>query len=170
LNQINIQLHQTKIAEFIIGSFEEKLCLLDFKYRKMRNTIDNRLKKNLGAEFVEHDDAILGETKLQLDAYLTGDIRVFDIPLLMVGTAFQKSVWHALIKVPYGETSTYQQLAKDISHEKAIRAVASANGANAMALAIPCHRIIGSNGELVGYSGGLPLKKRLLDLERSLFA
>ncbi|MBW2367207.1 MAG: methylated-DNA--[protein]-cysteine S-methyltransferase, partial [Deltaproteobacteria bacterium] len=91
----------------------------------------------------------------------------FDIPILMVGTDFQKSVWRALMKVPYGVTSTYLELAKDIDNEKAVRAVAGANGANSIGLIIPCHRIIGSNGELIGYGGGLPVKKRLLKLERT---
>ncbi len=86
----------------------------------------------------------------------------------MVGTDFQKSVWNALIKVPYGTTSTYLQLAKDINNEKAVRAVANANGANSIGLIIPCHRIIGSDGELVGYGGGLSIKKRLLSIEENI--
>ena len=85
----------------------------------------------------------------------------------MVGTDFQKQVWEALLKVPFGSTSTYLQLAKDIGNEKTVRAVANANGANSIGIVIPCHRIIGSNGELVGYAGGLPTKKRLLKLEQS---
>ncbi len=93
----------------------------------------------------------------------------FDIPFITVGSDFQKSVWDALLKVPYGTTSTYLQLAKDINNKKAVRAVANANGANSMSIIIPCHRIIGSNGELTGYGGGLPLKKRLLELEQNLF-
>ena len=84
----------------------------------------------------------------------------------MVGTDFQKKVWEALLNVPYGPTLSYLQLAKNIKNEKVVRAVAAANGANSMAIIIPCHRIIGSNGELVGYAGGLPIKKRLLKLEQ----
>ena len=106
-------------------------------------------------------------TREQLDEYLNGDRKEFDIPLLIVGTDFQKNVWNALMKVPYGVTSTYLHLAKDINNEKAVRAVASANGANSIGLIIPCHRIIGSDGELVGYGGGLPVKKRLLKLEHT---
>jgi len=165
VNQISIQYHQTRIGEFIIGSFDGKLCLLDFRYRRMRNTVDARLKKGLKATFVEHDDKVLKETRKQFDEYLSGDRTEFDIPLLQVGTDFQKSVWDALMRVPYGTTSTYLQLAKDIGNEKAVRAVAGANGANAIGIIIPCHRIIGSDGELVGYGGGLPVKKRLLKLE-----
>lgn len=168
MNQINIQYYKTKIGKLILGSFDGKLCILDFEYRKMRKTVDSRIKKNLKAEFVEQDDKVLKETRKQLDEYFDRYRKKFDIPLLMVGTDFQKNVWNALIEVPYGETSTYLQLAKDIGNEKSVRAVASANGANAIALIIPCHRIIGSDGNLVGYGGGLPIKKRLLKLEQSI--
>ncbi len=167
MNQINIHYYKTKIGELILGSFEKKLCLLDFRYRRMRTTVDNRIKTGLKVEFTEQDGEILEETRSQIDEYLDGERKEFDIPLLMVGTDFQKSVWNALMKVPYGATSTYLQLAKDINNEKAVRAVASANGANSIGLIIPCHRIIGSDGELVGYGGGLPVKKRLLKLEQS---
>lgn len=165
--QININYYKTKIGELILGSFEERLCLLDFRYRRMRTTVDNRIKNGLNAEFSEQDDDILEETKHQINQYLDGKRKIFEIPLLMVGTDFQKNVWDALLNVPYGVTSTYLQLAKDINNEKAVRAVASANGANSIGLIVPCHRIIGSNGELVGYGGGLPVKKRLLKLEQS---
>ena len=166
MNKINIQYYKTKIGEMILGSFDGKLCLLDFRYRRMRTTVDNRIKKGLNAEFVEQGDEVLTKTKLQLEEYLAGDRKQFEIPLLTVGTNFQKSVWNALMKVPYGTTSTYLQLAKDINNPKAVRAVANANGANAIGLIIPCHRIIGTSGELVGYGGGLAVKKRLLKLEK----
>lgn len=167
MNQINIQYYKTKIGELILGSFDGKLCLLDFRYRKMRTTVDNRIKKGLDAEFVEQDSEFLAKIRKQLDEYFDGDRKEFDIPLLMAGSDFQKSVWKALMKVPYGKTSTYLNLAKAINNEKAVRAVANANGANSIGLIIPCHRIIGSNGELVGYGGGLPVKKQLLKLEQN---
>ena len=132
----------------------------------MRKAVDARIQNGLEAEFVEKNNEILKEAKNQLDEYLKGYRKAFNLPLLMVGTEFQKNVWQSLMKVPYGSTSTYLQLARDISHEKAVRAVASANGANAISLIIPCHRIIGSNGQLVGYGGGLSIKKRLLNLEQ----
>jgi len=167
MNRINIQYHKTKIGELILGSFRGKLCLLGFRYGKMRRAVDDRIRKELDAEFVEHDDEILEETGKQLDEYLSGSRKEFDIPVLLVGTDFQKSVWNALREVPYGATSTYLQLAKDIDNEKAVRAVGNANGANPISIIIPCHRIIGSDGELAGYGGGLSLKKRLLELEQS---
>jgi len=165
---INIQYYKTKYGEFVIGSFDEKLCLLDFRYRKMRKTVDNRLKKHLNAQFVEQDDEIIQKTRKQLDEYFNAERTEFDIPLLMVGSEFQKQVWNALLKIPYGKTASYLQLAKNIDNEKAVRAVANANGANAIGIIIPCHRIIGNNGQLVGYGGGLAVKKRLLKLEQRI--
>jgi methylated-DNA-[protein]-cysteine S-methyltransferase len=167
MNQINIQLHKTEIGKVVLGSFRDRLCLLGFRSREMTRTVDDRIKKALNAELVERDDEILEKTRTQLDEYLQGRRREFDIPVLMVGTDFQKRVWNALMKVPYGTTSTYLKLAKDVGNEKAVRAVGNANAANPISIIIPCHRIIGSDGGLVGYGGGLSIKKRLLELERS---
>lgn len=167
MNHINIQYHKTKIGELILGSYNDTLCLLDFRYRRMRSTIDNRIKKGLNAEYLEQTHTLLQNTITQIDQYLNAKRTAFEIPLLLVGTDFQKQVWKALLNLNYGETITYSDLAKTIDNDKAVRAVASANGANAMAIIVPCHRIIGSNGELVGYAGGLPIKKRLLNLEAS---
>ncbi len=165
MNTINIQYYKTKIGELILGSFNNKLCMLDFRYRKMRSTVDKRIKEGLKAEFIEKDDEVLRETRKQIDEYLSGERKEFDIPILMVGSDFQKQVWQELMNVKYGETSSYLGLAKRINNEKAVRAVASANGANSIGLIIPCHRIIESNGGLGGYGGGLPVKKRLLKVE-----
>ena len=166
-DKINIQYFKTKYAEFIIGSFDKKLCLLHFRYAKTRAIIDNRIKKELNAQFVEQDDEILQKTRMQLDEYFNLKRKEFDIPLLLVGTDFQKSVWEALGRVPYGKISTYAQLAKNIDNKKAVRAVANANRVNPIVIIIPCHRIIGTNGSLTGYSGGLFLKKQLLELEQN---
>lgn len=167
MNSINIQYYKTSIGELILGSSNQKLCLLDYRYRKTRQRVDNRLQKGLMANYIEKDDSLLFETRTQLDEYLSGIRHDFTIPLQMVGSEFQKSVWKALLKVPYGATSTYSNIAKNINNTKAVRAVASANGANSISIIIPCHRIIGSNGKLVGYAGGLPVKKKLLSLENN---
>jgi len=90
MNQINIQYHKTKYGEFILGSFDKKLYLLDFRYRKMRKTVDNRIKKGLDAEYIEQDDEILQKTRVQLNEYFNCERREFDIPLLVAGTNFQK--------------------------------------------------------------------------------
>ena len=167
MNIIKIQYLSTKIGEMILGSFEGKLCLLDFRYRKMRDTVDNRIRRILNAEFIEQKDEILFKAEQQLNEYLAGIRKTFALPILTTGTDFQKSVWNALMKIPYGKTSSYLQLAINIDNKKAVRAVANANGANSIGIIIPCHRIIGSNGELVGYGGGLSVKKWLLKLEKS---
>lgn len=113
---------------------------------------------------------VLVETERQLRAYFAGDLRQFDLPLDMVGTAFQQRVWRELLKIPYGETRSYSEVARTIGAPAAVRAVGSANGSNPIPIVVPCHRVIGSGGKLVGYGGGLPLKRRLLALERgSLF-
>lgn len=165
-NSINIQSVKTRIGELLVGSFQQQLCLLDYRYRKMRNTVDNRLKHRLSADYSETEDEIITSTIKQIDEYLQGDRQVFDIPILTAGTEFQKSVWTALMKIPFGQTRSYLQIAEAIGNPNAVRAVANANGANAISILIPCHRVIGNNGELVGYGGGLPVKKRLLKLEQ----
>ncbi len=152
--QININYHKTKIGELIIGSFNNQLCLLDFRYRKLRNAVDTRLKKQLNAEFIEREDEIIEQAKQQVDEYLIGTRKDFDIPLLLVGTDFQKQVWHELLNIDYGETIAYSQLATRINNPKAVRAVGTANGANAIALIVPCHRVIANDGSLGGYGGG----------------
>jgi len=169
VNTICIQTYTSPIGDILLGSYEGKLCIADWKYRRMRTSIDKRLQKGLNAEYVEEGSDVIEETIVQMKEYFANERKDFDIPLLMVGTEFQKSVWEGLIKIPYGTTASYLKLSKNIGNEKAVRAVASANGANAISILIPCHRIIGSNGDLVGYAGGLPAKKKLLGLENNLF-
>ena len=111
---------------------------------------------------------LLKETTRQLRAYFDGRLRTFDVPLDMQGTAFQKRVWSELEKIPYGETRSYLQVAIASGTPNAVRAVGAANGANPIPIIVPCHRVIGSSGKLTGYGGGLPLKKRLLELEGAL--
>lgn len=167
MGMIHIQYSQSRVGELILGAFDGRLCLLDYRYRRMRERVDRRIKQGLNADYAEYDDAVLDLTRQQLEEYFSGDRKEFDLPLLMVGSDFQKQVWKALIAIPYGITASYLDLAKSINSEKAVRAVAAANGANAMSLVIPCHRIIGSNGALIGYGGGLSAKKRLLQLEQA---
>lgn len=101
----------------------------------------------------------------QLKAYFAGKLTDFDVPLAPDGTPFQQSVWRALLSIPYGQTTTYGAIAKQIDKPAAIRAVGAANGANPIPILIPCHRVIGSNGKLTGFGGGLPTKELLLKLE-----
>jgi methylated-DNA-[protein]-cysteine S-methyltransferase len=108
---------------------------------------------------------MLVEAVFQLAAYFRGELREFQLPLDFEGTDFQKRVWRQLLTIPYGQTRSYTQIAQTIGSPNAVRAVGAANGANPIAIVVPCHRVIGASGKLVGYGGGLPLKKRLLELE-----
>jgi methylated-DNA-[protein]-cysteine S-methyltransferase len=123
----------------------------------------------LNAEFIESELPVLEETKRQLEQYFRAERKQFELPLLLIGSDFQKSVWDQLLLVGYGATASYLDLAERMGNKNAVRAVASANGANAIAIIVPCHRIIGSKGELVGYAGGLKVKEKLLSLESGLF-
>jgi methylated-DNA-[protein]-cysteine S-methyltransferase len=108
----------------------------------------------------------LAEVVRQLRAYFAGKLRQFDLPLAPEGTLFQRRVWHELLRIPYGETISYGELARRIGNPNGSRAVGLANGANPISIVIPCHRVIGSNGQLTGYGGGLKTKEWLLALER----
>lgn len=165
MKTINIQYITINSIDLILGAYESKLCLLDFRYRVKRDTIDNRIQKALKAKYVEKNDEVIDKTVIQLNEYFKNQREEFDIPLLLIGSDFQKSVWDALLKIPYGKTRTYKQQSITIGNEKAVRAVANANGANAIAIIVPCHRIIGTNGKLTGYAGGLETKQLLLDIE-----
>lgn len=167
-NTILISYHKTPYGELIIGDYNNQLCLCDWRYRKMRPQIDKRIQDGLQAKYLEGTSEIIDDCKNQLDEYFKRKRQVFDLPLLLVGTDFQKRVWEKLLEVPFGETNTYLGLSKNLGDEKAIRAVATANGANAISIIIPCHRIIGSNGKLIGYAGGLRSKQMLLELENAL--
>jgi methylated-DNA-[protein]-cysteine S-methyltransferase len=129
------------------------LCAIDFEpWRPLQDTRPGK-------------HAIAAEAERQLRAYFAGQLRQFDLPLDMRGTDFQLRVWRELEGIPYGETRSYSQIAAAIGAPQAVRAVGAANGANPIPIVVPCHRVIGSGGKLVGYGGGLPLKKRLLALE-----
>ena len=164
-NTIFFQYYESTIGELILGSFEDELCLLDFRYRKMRSAVDKRILSGLNAEFIEKNTPFLKSVRLEIDAFLKGEQTSISLPIKMVGSPFQLNVWNALQAIPYGKTISYLELALQIGDKNAVRAVASANGANALALIVPCHRVIGSTNRLVGYAGGLPSKKKLLQLE-----
>ena len=116
------------------------------------------------AEFLETE--IIREAFVQLESYLEGTLRIFSLPLDPDGTAYMKKIWKLLQQIPYGETVSYREIAVAAGNEKASRAVGLANNRNPVPVFIPCHRVIGSNGKLVGYGGGLDIKKKLLDIER----
>ena len=151
----------------IMGVSDRGLCLLEFAERRMLETQLKRLRQHMGRVFLPGDHPLMKQVKDELDAYFDGSLRKFSVPLQAPGTAFQESVWAALQKVPYGEQCSYGDIAKQISQPSAVRAVGRANGDNRIAIIIPCHRIVGADGELTGYGGGLWRKEYLLAMEQA---
>ena len=148
----------------LAGATEDGICLLEFVDRRMLETQIKRLKKLFNGEFVPGQSKHFDELNKQLKEYFEGKRKDFDLPLILNGTEFQQKVWKELQKIPFGSTRSYQEQAIALGNPKAIRAVAKANGDNRIAIIIPCHRVIGKNGELVGYGGR---KQFLLNLENS---
>ncbi len=162
--------YEAPCGRLMLGSYGEWLCLCDWQREKHRGPVDRRLRRVLNAEFMAGTSTVIKRASEQLDEYFAGARREFDIPLLFVGTDFQKKVWNELLTIPYGTTVSYGDMARNIDMPKAVRAVANANGANAISIFAPCHRVIGSDGTLTGYGGGLDTKEFLLRLEnKSLF-
>lgn len=156
----------TPLGPMLAGATEEGVCLLEFVDRRMLETQLERLRRLLDAEILPGSSPHLEALSGQLDEYFDGRRTGFDVPLVLSGTDFQCRVWEALRAIPYGETRSYQRQAEVIGRPEAVRAVARANGDNRIAILIPCHRVIGKDGKLTGYGGGLWRKRRLLDLER----
>ena len=152
-------------GELLLGSYEGRLCLCDWTTEKHHDRVVGRLRKYLHADYEEAASELLAETVRQLDEYFARERKEFTLPLLFVGTDFQKKVWNKLLEIPYGKTVSYCELARMIGMPTAVRAVANANGANAISIIAPCHRVIGSDHSLTGYGGGLAAKRLLLDLE-----
>jgi methylated-DNA-[protein]-cysteine S-methyltransferase len=126
---------------------------------------DDPHRVRLGNPCESREHPVLVEAEHQLHHYFAGDRQSFDLPLEFVGTDFQRKVWNALLAIPFGQTRSYAEVASAISHPRAVRAVGAANGKNPISIIAPCHRVIGSNGHLVGYAGGLAAKQYLLALE-----
>ncbi len=165
MNKVYIQYYKTALGGLMLGSFNEELCLCDWRYRKMRDSVDKRICEGLDANFEDDETDVTQNARQQLEEYFSGNRTDFDIPLLMLGTSFQKTVWNELLGIPYGKTDSYLGISRKIGNEKAIRSVAAANAANALSIFVPCHRVIGSNGKLTGYGGGVQVKRKLLQLE-----
>lgn len=166
-SKVIIQGFDTPVGEILLGAFGNQLCLCDWKQSKHRVRNDNRIKRLLG---VEHEVSCLAlltiqRARLELEEYFSGKRMSFDVPLLMVGTDFQRRVWQTLLSIPYGETASYMDIAHSIGNPKGVRAVAQAIGSNPISIFVPCHRVVGSNGHMTGYAGGMAAKQFLLQLE-----
>lgn len=158
----------TPLGEMIAGAADGRICLLEFHDRRMLPTQKDRVRKYFESELVEGHDPVFDLLEKQLEEYFDANRTTFEVPLSYPGSAFQQKVWESLLTIPYGKTRTYAQQSELIGDKKAIRAMAKANGDNRIAILIPCHRVIGSNGEMVGYGGKVWRKKALLELEGAI--
>lgn len=165
MNTIHMSPVVTPIGEMMAGATDTHLVMFEFEHRRMYNSQIERLRAALNAELVPGESPVFSVLREQLDEYFSGARGDFTVPLLTPGTPFQVAVWDALRRIPAGTTTSYKRLAESIGKPDAVRAVARANGDNRIAILIPCHRVIGSDGQLVGYGGGLWRKRKLLDLE-----
>lgn len=148
---------ETPIGRLFVAADDHGLRHIEFER--------NRYPTKIGDEW-RRDPKPLRAVKAQLDAYFAGELMQFDLELAPEGTAFQTAVWNALCRIPYGATVSYGDIARDLGAPKAVRAVGAANGRNPLPIIVPCHRVIGANGSLTGFGGGLPVKKFLLEHEQ----
>lgn len=156
----------TPLGPMLAGATDDALSLLEFADRRMLETQLRQVSRRLDAVLVPGETEITRAVAGELEAYFAGELREFTVPLQVPGTDFQQEVWRELRTIPYGETRSYGEQARRIGRPQAVRAVARANGDNRIAILVPCHRVIGADGKLTGYGGGLWRKQRLLELER----
>ncbi|WP_375437418.1 bifunctional transcriptional activator/DNA repair enzyme AdaA [uncultured Hymenobacter sp.] len=163
---INLTRLETPLGTMLACGTEQGICLLEFTDRRMLETELKDLARRLNATIVQSDNPHFQLLREQLAEYFAGSRREFSVPLFTPGTVFQQAVWQELGQIPYGTTRSYGQQAVALGRPSAVRAVASANGMNRVAILVPCHRVIGADGHLTGYAGGLWRKKWLLELEQ----
>jgi len=157
---------ETPLGEMITGATDEGVCLLEFSDRRMLNTEYKDLIRLLNTTLEEGENKHLRNLRNQLKEYFEGKRKEFSVSLITPGTEFQQAVWKELLNIPYGSTRSYQEQAVALNRPDSVRAIANANGMNRISIVIPCHRVIGTDGHLTGYGGGLKRKKWLLDHEK----
>lgn len=162
---IDLKRLETPLGTMYACAVEEGICLLEFTDRKMLETEFKYLSKVLNATIVQGENKHFSVLEEQLNSYFDGNLKAFTVPLYTPGSDFQNSVWKALQTIPYGKSASYKQQAITIGKPESVRAVANANGMNKISIIIPCHRVIGSDGSLTGYGGGIWRKQWLLDFE-----
>ena len=162
---IHFQHYSAPCGQITLASIGDELCLCDWSANPCAERNLRRLTESVDASVKTEAASVLEETQRQLDEYFAGRRQTFDIPLRPIGTDFQHRVWSALLRIPYGETRSYKDIAQTVGRPQAVRAVAGAIGANGISILIPCHRVIGSNHSLTGFAGGLEAKRMLLEME-----
>lgn len=158
---------ETPLGPMVGGTTEAGVCLLEFTDRRMLETQFDALRKRFTLPVIPGESEHIAQLKAELAGYFAGKRREFTVPFKYPGTDFEQRVWNQLLNIPYGETCSYQELARMLGQPGASRAVGTANGKNRLAILIPCHRVVNHNGELGGYGGGLWRKRLLLELEQN---
>lgn len=162
---IDLQQLETPIGTIVVCATDKGICLLEFADIEGIQKEYDHLSKEKNAVIVSGENKHITQLKEELKKYFEGELITFSVALDLIGTAFQQQVWNGLLHIPYGETKSYKEQSEYLQIPKSIRAVANANGMNRIAIVIPCHRIIGTDGSLTGYIGGIWRKKFLLELE-----
>ena len=170
IRTITIRHYETPCGELLLGAIGSRLCLCCWKASERSLRVAERVRRMCGAEFVESHSAVIEHAVAELDEYFAGRRTDFDVPLLFIGTDFRQSLWNGLAGIPYGHKVTYGEMARRLGCPRSVRAVANAAGANPLSLFAPCHRVIGADGSLTGYAGGLEVKRALLDLEGGILS
>lgn len=165
-NIIDLKRIETPLGTMLACATNHGICLLEFTDRKMLETELKSIAKLLNATIIQGNNKHFDTLEIELHQYFDGSRQEFTVPLHSPGTDFQNKVWSALQRIPYGQTKSYKEQAMAIGSPESVRAVANANGMNRISILIPCHRVIGSDGQLTGYGGGLWRKKHLIDLEK----
>ncbi|MBP3228469.1 MAG: methylated-DNA--[protein]-cysteine S-methyltransferase [Bacteroidaceae bacterium] len=170
MKEIRLWDYESPVGRLVLGDADGQLCLCDWPGSARHEAVVRRVCRALGAETRRGQTELLRRAATQLDEYFGMERRAFDLPLLMVGTAFQKAVWQALLELPYGTVATYGELAamlcaRGVCKRGAARAVGAAVGANGMSVVVPCHRVLAAGVSLGGYAGGLPAKRFLNGIE-----
>ncbi len=165
-NRIVVDLMQSAIGPLVLGATNDGVCLVEFADPHRLESQVSTLQRLMPFQVQHGNHPYLEQVRRELTEYLAGQRTRFEVPLVYPGSVFQRAVWTALLEIPYGETRSYEALAREVATAEAVRAVGGANGANRIAIVIPCHRVVNKSGKLGGYGGGLWRKKALLALEQ----
>lgn len=165
MNLIYTDFYNSPCGELLIGSYQNTICLCDWNLSERRAKIDETLLRDFNAKYELKETTLISETKSQLDKYFAGKLQEFNIDMSIGGSIFQQLVWTELCNIKYGVTISYKDLAERLGRPTSVRAIANAIRLNPISILIPCHRIIGTDGSLTGYAGGLEAKEFLINLE-----
>lgn len=165
---INIYSIQTPLEDIVCGVIKDNVVFSQFHDSGVLTDLKKKLEDDYKYKIIEEETDLHKKISKQINKYFSGELKRFDLPIFLVGSEFQKKVWKMIREIPYGKQQSYLEFARNYGDAKAIRAVAHANGTNPLNVIIPCHRIIGSDGDLTGYAGKTWRKKKLLELEQGI--